>query len=66
MKNNFVAKHAQTSGAGFHTEKSKPDLIDDTITVKCLTCCKYVDINHNEMRCPLCGSSNIIEIGGLQ
>lgn len=36
------------------------------LTVKCLTCHEYSDINENEYHCPHCGSHHIVEIGGLQ
>ncbi len=67
MKNNFVAKNAQRSGHGYHSDKSKPDVNDDDIiTVRCLTCGEYSDILDHEIECPACGALEIIEIGGLQ
>lgn len=65
MKNNFVAKHAQRSGSGFHEDKSKPDKDSSDLTVYCLTCHEYSDILFVEYECPLCGSKLIKEIGGL-
>lgn len=66
MKNNFIAKHAQRSGSGFHSETSKPVNAPDGFCVKCLTCDAYSDIDMSEYNCPACGSTKIIEIGGLQ
>jgi len=65
MKNNFVAKHAQRSGAGFHSDPSKPRLDDNLITIKCLSCGNFSDIEDHELDCPECGSKAIVEIGGL-
>lgn len=65
MNNNFAAKHAQRSGSGYHSDKSRPEQDDSCVTVRCLTCGEYSDILHHELECPECGAAEIIEIGGL-
>ena len=65
MKNNFVAKHAQKTGSGFHTEEFKPEQDDSFLTVLCRTCGQYSDIDENEYQCPQCDSKNVVEVGGL-
>lgn len=65
MRNNFVAKHAQKSGSGFHEDTNKPENDESYITVRCITCGTYTDIDVDEYHCPECDSINIIEIGGL-
>lgn len=64
MKNNFVAKNAQISGSGFHSEKRKPEVSAYDLTVRCGTCDTYSEIDKSELECPVCGSSTIIKIGG--
>ena len=65
MKDNFVAKNSQRSGSGFHSDRSKPEPDHTEITVHCLTCGEYVDIEEYEYECPMCGSKAIVEVGGL-
>ena len=65
MKNNFTAKHAQRSGSGYHSDKSKPEADHTEITVLCIHCGVYSDIEECDYECPVCGSNEILEIGGL-
>jgi len=62
MKNNYTAKHAQRSGAGFHTEDNKPEPDDGIIAIKCLTCGEYSEIMDEEINCPECESYLIVEV----
>lgn len=60
MKNNFVAKHAQRSGAGFHSDKNKPDRQHDDRLYHCRDCHSFDTFTGDEeLVCERCGSKKL-------
>lgn len=60
MKYNYVAKHAQRSGSGFHTEKYKPEIEPDPL-MQCWDCDHVFHGNEGD-RCEKCGSKFAYEM----
>ena len=63
MKNNYVAKYAQRSGAGYHTEKNKPEPKYSDIVYHCRDCLSFSIIDHqSDAECEKCGSNKLTQI----
>ena len=63
MKNNFVAKHAQRSGAGFHKEKSKPEPFYKEEVYKCSDCNGLSTVyTEDELICEHCESNSLTPV----
>lgn len=61
MKHNFVAKHAQKSGTGFHTTKAKPDIILEVSVMQCWECDHVFDGKSGDT-CSKCNGNKTYEM----